>query len=98
MVKRLECAISGRVQMVMFRDFTRRAALALGLTGTVQNMLDGTVLVVAEGEETQLRALLGELHKGSTFSKVEKVTEQWGEPTGEFISFNITYRSVWDRI
>ena len=98
MIKRLECTVYGRVQKVMFRDFTRRSARALGVVGTVQNEKDGTVRVVAEGDEMLLKALLAELHRGSAFSKVEKVVELWDEPTGEFISFNIVYRSVWDRI
>lgn len=98
MVKRLACTIFGRVQMVMFRDFTKREALTLGLVGTVQNMQDGTVYVVAEGEEERLQIFLLQLHKGPTFSKVTKVEETWREPSGEFISFNIIYRSVWDRI
>ena len=58
MKKRLECRITGRVQLVMFRDFTQRKASSLGLFGTVENKKDGSVVVVAEGEESKLEQLL----------------------------------------
>ena len=53
-MKRIECHIEGRVQMVMYRDFAMRKAKLLGLSGTVKNNDDGTVTLVAEGEEEQL--------------------------------------------
>jgi len=91
MQKRLECNITGRVQMVMFRDFTRRKAIGLGITGTVQNLNDGSVQVVAEGEEEKLHELLTLLHKGPTFARVDGLKEDWMEPTREFSDFSITY-------
>jgi len=91
MQKRLECKIEGRVQLVMFRDFVGRNAIKLGLVGTVQNMEDGSVYMVAEGEEEKLSELLGFLQKGPILARVEAVQEKWAEPTGEFSSFNIAY-------
>lgn len=91
MKKRLECNITGRVQMVMFRDFTQRNATKLGIAGTVQNMEDGSVYVVAEGEEEKLQKLLELLKKGPLFASAENTKEQWGQPTGEFVGFHIEY-------
>jgi len=91
MQKQLECKIKGRVQMVMFRDFVQRKATRLGLSGTVQNMSDRTVQVVAEGEEDKLQELLSLLHKGSIFSRVDKVEEKLRQPKGEFSGFRIVY-------
>jgi len=91
MQKRLECKIEGRVQMVMFRDFVQRKATKLGLVGTVQNMDDGSVQVFAEGEEGKLQELLAFLHKGSIFSRVDKVEEKLKQPSSEFSSFRIAY-------
>ena len=93
MIKRLECRITGRVQMMMFRDFTTRVSRRLGLTGTVQNVKDGSVKVIAEGEEEKLERLLAFLDKGSLLSRVDKVESFWTEPTGEFSKFNIVYNS-----
>ena len=89
MIKRLKCRITGRVQVVMFRDFTMRKSRRLGLVGTVQNIKGGSVKVIAEGEEEKLKQLLIFLNKGPLLSKVDKVESYWGEKTGEFSKFNI---------
>lgn len=91
MQKRLECQVFGRVQMVMFRDFVKRAARARGIAGTVKNNLDGSVSVVAEGEDLVLRELLALIHQGSIFARVDRVEEKWSAPLGEFKSFDILY-------
>lgn len=84
--------------MVMFRDFTRRKARALGLVGEVWNEKDGTVRVVAEGEESVLNGFLDELRKGPPLAKVERVEETRSDPSGTFDSFTIIYKNIWDRI
>lgn len=91
MEKRLECTVYGRVQMVMFRDFVTRKARARSLVGTVKNNSDGTVSVVAQGEEGKLRELLERLHHGSLLARVDRVEEKWSEPLGKFKSFDILY-------
>lgn len=91
MNKRLECVVSGRVQLVMYRDFVKRNARALGIQGAVQNNSDGTVYVLAEGSEEKLLQLLELLHKGSIFSRVDEVQEKWKEPSGIFKGFEIVY-------
>ncbi len=91
MQKRLIATVSGRVQMVMFRDFTQRNARKLGIVGAVKNNPNGTVAVVAEGPEESLRELLRLLHKGPMLAQVEQVTEEWKDAIGEFDSFDIIY-------
>ncbi len=91
MKKRLECIVKGRVQMVMFRDFAQRSARRLGVFGFVKNLDDGSVLVVAEGEEWHLREFLQILKKGSVFSKVSEVREKWEDNREEFKDFTIKY-------
>lgn len=91
MQKRLECTVFGRVQMVMFRDFVKRAARARGIVGTVKNNPDGSVSVVAEGEDSVLRELLALTHQGSIFARVDRVEEKWSVPLGEYKSFDILY-------
>lgn len=89
MKKRLEVNISGRVQMIMFRDFAKRKADSLGLTGTAENLNDGSVFVVAEGEEEKLQKFLGYLKKGPLFARVERIDENWLSFAGEFNDFKI---------
>lgn len=49
MNKKMFAHASGGVQMVGYRDFTQKAAKMLGITGTVENLEDGMVEIVAEG-------------------------------------------------
>lgn len=85
------CIVSGRVQLMMFRDFTQRKARRLGLVGTVRNLADGTVEVIAQGSKEKLEALIKYLHKGSVLSRVDNVEVTWRETKTVFDKFYIVY-------
>ncbi len=97
MLRQLECIISGRVQGVLFRDFVRRKARVLDLVGTVENLPDGTVKVIAEGNQPNLERFLAYLKGGSMFSRVDAVFEKWGNAEQAFSDFQIKYRNLSDR-
>ena len=61
---RLDATVRGRVQGVGYRVFALREAMALGLDGSVANLGDGSVRVVAEGPRRDLEALLALLARG----------------------------------
>lgn len=90
-MKEIECLISGRVTGVLFRDFVRRQARALGLSGTVENLPNQTVRAVAQGDELSLRQLISCLERGSFWSRVEKVEVVWREPAANFNGFRIVF-------
>ena len=83
--------IYGRVQMVLFRDSASRKAGKLGIVGFVQNMADGSVLVVAQGTLRQLDAYKNFLIKGPPFGKVDNIEMEDSPKTAEFSSFDIHY-------
>ena len=89
--KQLTAVVHGMVQGVSFRYYTHRAASQLGLTGWVANQWDGTVKVLAEGDEAALRDLIAFLHEGSPAARVQRVDEKWSEATGEFQRFSVKY-------
>ncbi len=91
MKKRLKCRVTGRVQMVMFRDYATRTARARGIVGSVKNNQDGSVSVIAEGEELILREYLALIKRGSLLSRVESVEEEWSDPLGGYKKFDILY-------
>ncbi len=91
MMDELRAIVHGRVQLVMFRDFTQRRARRLGITGTVLNLKDGTVEVIAQGEKSALETLLEALRHGSFLSRVDSVESQWRTPEQTFTDFDITY-------
>lgn len=91
MKKQLKAIITGRVQLVMYRDFAQRKARKLGLVGTVQNLKDGSVEVIVEGDENVLNEYIKYLNKGSILSKVKNIRIVWAEATGNFSDFLIVY-------
>lgn len=91
MHERLSAIVSGRVQMVMYRDFAQRMAWLNRLSGEVENLPDGTVRVVAEGRREQLERFLTKLRTGPLLARVDGVTVAWEEGTGEFSGFRIVY-------
>ena len=91
MKKEFRAIVSGRVQMVMYRDFAQRKASRLRLSGTVRNLKDGTVEVVAQGEEKDLEAYIKKLNRGSILSSVSGVAVEWREPSATYEGFKIVY-------
>jgi acylphosphatase len=65
--------VSGRVQGVGFREFTRRTALRLGIAGWVRNRPGGEVEVLARIPAGRKAAFLGELRRGPSLSEVTGV-------------------------
>lgn len=91
LMKRCHVLVSGKVQGVFFRDFVRKNALELGLTGWVRNTQDNSLEVLAEGDEDRMKELVKRLWKGPPASKVNKVSVDWELiPEKEFSSFSIT--------
>lgn len=83
--------VSGRVQGVSFRWFTRKAAEAIGVTGYVRNLNDGRVEAIAIGTEEQLKAFKERIMEGPSYSKVAAIDEIPEEITTDLKSFEITY-------
>lgn len=89
--KRVEATVFGRVQGVYFRQSTQQKAKSLGLVGWTANHPDGTVRVVAEGDENALAQLLDYLHQGPPAAQVERVEANWSAATGEFNAFQVRW-------
>ncbi|HEX6908842.1 MAG TPA: acylphosphatase [Longimicrobium sp.] len=65
--------VTGRVQGVGFRWWTRSLATRLGVTGAVRNLPDGSVAVHARGSDAQLAELRSALAQGPPGARVEAV-------------------------
>ena len=79
------------VQGVAFRYYTREKARSLDLTGFVRNQPDGTVELVAEGDEDAIEMLRVWLDHGPAMARVDRVDLTWQNPTGSASSFEIAY-------
>jgi acylphosphatase len=66
--------VRGRVQAVGFREFTRRTADRLGLTGWVRNLSDGrTVEAIASGPEPSLQLFENALRSGPPGANISEM-------------------------
>ncbi len=81
--------VSGRVQGVYFRAFTRKQAIQLGLTGYAKNLPNGDVEIIACGSETALKQLVDWCHKGPILAKVRQLTVTPLQTDQHFSSFTI---------
>ncbi len=88
-LKQLQLTVRGRVQGVYFRASAQREARRLGLSGWVRNRSDGSMEILAEGEELSIRELHSWAQKGPSAARVDKVDSRWRGYTGEFAEFRI---------
>jgi acylphosphatase len=81
---------SGDVQGVGFRYTARSLGRQREVGGFVRNLSDGRVELVAEGEEAEVRAFLGEVDEamGGYICGARVVEEA---PTGEFTGFGVAF-------
>lgn len=86
---RLTVVVSGRVQGVGFRDWARRRAQSLGLSGSAVNLADGRVQIQAEGPREGCDALLDALYEGKAPGRVHGVDVSWSDAAGDLDGFNV---------
>lgn len=87
--RRAHLFISGRVQGVSFRYYTRQQALDSGLQGWVRNLWDGRVEAVLEGPEEAVQKMIGWCRRGPSSARVDQVEVEWEQASGAFDGFNI---------
>jgi acylphosphatase len=83
--------VSGIVQGVYFRYRTKEQADELGLSGTVQNLRDGSVYIVCEGDDIDVKSLIEWCNHGPRGARVDTVAVEWGEFSDSFDEFSIIY-------
>jgi acylphosphatase len=82
--------IHGRVQGVFFRNWTMDKARSLGVRGWVRNRLDGSVELVAYGEDEAVEALTAACRIGPPAAQVERIEVDIVEGEGPPSGFRIT--------
>lgn len=74
-IERAGFLVAGRVQGVGFRWWTSRRAEELGVAGTVRNLSDGSVEVMAVGTSDSVKQLRSDLTRGPRFARVDGIAE-----------------------
>lgn len=72
-MKSIRLIVSGRVQGVAFRYYTRRKAASLGVRGYVRNLPGGEVEIVAEGPPEAVDKMADWARKGPPMARVSAV-------------------------
>ncbi|MGZ7109268.1 MAG: acylphosphatase [Methanobacterium sp.] len=88
---RAHVIVSGRVQGVYFRGFTRNEAQKYDVKGWVRNLPDGRVEAILEGEKKEVDKVINSLNKGPSYSKVKDLNVDWLDYTDDFNAFQIRY-------
>lgn len=83
--------VSGRVQGVAFRHYTKLHADRTGVTGWVRNRRDGTVEAVICGTKEQIEDMITWLHAGSPAAAVTNVSIAELADPETYSTFDIIY-------
>ncbi|WP_162273451.1 acylphosphatase [Sinorhizobium glycinis] len=83
--------ITGRVQGVCFRVWTRDEAERLGLTGWVRNESDGSVTALIAGPAAAVDTMLGRFWKGPPGASVNDVASEDASSIEAPTGFRITH-------
>ncbi|PVD52719.1 acylphosphatase [Terrimonas sp.] len=82
MIVNKQLTITGKVQGVYYRASAADEAQRLGLKGEVWNNFDGSVGLIAEGEEDKVNALIAWCRKGPARAEVKNINVTEGEIRG----------------
>jgi acylphosphatase len=86
---RMTILYSGRVQGVGFRYTTKRLVMGFELNGTVRNLPDGRVELVAEGEREELEAFQQAILDSGLGGLIRHEEIQWSAAIGNLRGFEI---------
>ena len=82
--------VTGKVQDVSFRSFTKRNADTMGLKGFVRNT-DRGVEAVIEGDKDMIEAMIEALRSGPERAVVKDVDIEWRPHSGIYTDFKVIY-------
>jgi acylphosphatase len=90
-MQRVTIIAHGLVQGVFYRDSTMRKARQLGLAGTVRNLPDGTVQIVAQGSPAALEDLIRWAREGPPSAVVSDLETSYEAPEPGLSDFTVRY-------
>ena len=95
MKRRIEVVVKGDIQKVDYRDSVQKIARSLDVKGYVENLRDGNVFMVCEGEDENISKFVGgiDIRKHFTHVREVEITKE-SDYTGEFEYFDIKYGSL----
>jgi acylphosphatase len=86
---RCRIIVSGLVQGIGFRSFTKKRADETGVSGFVRNLPDKRLEIVVEGYAYNINRFIDRIKEGPWGSRIEKTEMRWESPKAEFKGFEI---------
>jgi acylphosphatase len=83
--------IHGKVQGVGFRFFATRVARRLGLKGWIQNLRDGSVQAIVEGEADAINEWIEEIREGPRYAEITRVDQEKKDYSGQYGDFDVKF-------
>ena len=87
--RRIQVIYSGQVQGVGFRYTVKSVATGFDLTGSVRNLPDGGVELIAEGSKDELEAFRQAIRESGLEHFIRQEDISWQEASSEFRGFEI---------
>jgi acylphosphatase len=86
-MKRLTAYVSGKVKKTGYRARVVDFGRVLGLKGTVENLDDGRVKIIAEGEDDKLRWFEEAINIKNTLIQVSSIEKEYSQAAEDFAKF-----------
>ena len=86
---RVHIFYAGRVQGVGFRYTVKSLVTGFEVTGTIRNLSDGRVEIVAEGAKEELEAFQHGIQESGLGPLIDDEQASWSEARGDFCGFEI---------
>lgn len=89
---KLKIRVDGKVQNVGFRYTTKMLADQLGVAGSVENNIDGSVTIEAVADDKTMAVFIEELKKGPSIAAVvEDLVIEENDSISDYEKFSILY-------
>ncbi|HTE49152.1 MAG TPA: acylphosphatase [Candidatus Paceibacterota bacterium] len=92
MIKYIESGISGKGLGFHYLQSIKNLALSCQIKGIVFTRPDGSIRVLAKGEEGDLMEFANKLERESNSREIENFYTKWGEPNKDLEIFYIVAR------
>lgn len=87
-MKNVTLHISGNVQRVGYRAKVISIANALGIKGFIQNLSDGRVKIIAQGEQSELDKLIQAINISNSLINVTNIEQEYSTFSDDYEGFN----------
>jgi len=86
-MEKMKATVSGNIQNVGYRAKVIGIAKDFGLTGFVQNLDDGRVMIIAESDNGSFEKFLDAIRIKNTLINVHDIGVEYADATGDFADF-----------